>query len=149
MPAEMQQHDQHPTTSAHEPAHRERHRPHPLDRIRATPGGRLALKIGVGVLGGALVVLGLILVPLPGPGWLIVIAGLAVLAVEYAWARHLLRFTRRQLRRWTDWLLRRSWPVRALVGVAGFVLVAAVVWASVRVSLGINLATVTWAYLNL
>ena len=123
-------------------------RPHPLDRIRAKPGGRLALKIGVGVFGGALVVLGLVLVPFPGPGWLTVIAGLAVLAVEYAWARHLLRFTRRQVRRWTDWMVRRSWPVRALVGAAGFVLIAAVVWASIRVSLGINLAALAWTFLN-
>ncbi|BCJ35748.1 hypothetical protein Athai_32510 [Actinocatenispora thailandica] len=147
MPAETRQHEQHPATAAGHP-HRERHRPRPLDRIRAAPGGRLALKIGAGAFGGALVVLGLILVPLPGPGWLIVIAGLAVLAVEYAWARHLLRFTRRQLRRWTDWLLRRGWPIRLLVGTAGFVLVAAVIWASVRVSFGIDLAAVSWGYLN-
>ena len=155
MPGQMQQHDRQPatttpgqTTTTPGHPHRELHRPHPLDRIRATPGGRLALKIGAGALGGALVALGLVLVPLPGPGWLIVIAGLAVLAVEYAWARHLLRFTRRQLHRWTDWLLRRSWPIRALVGAGGFVLVAVVVWASVRVSFGIDLAAVTWGYLN-
>lgn len=123
-------------------------RTHVLDRIRARPGGRIALKTGVGILGAALVAVGLVLVPLPGPGWLIVIAGLAVLAVEYAWARHLLRFTRRQLSRWTQWLLRRPWPIRLLVGAAGLVLVSTVVWTSVRLSLGIDLAATAWEHLR-
>ena len=38
-----------------------------LDRIRANPTGRLALKIGVGVLGTIVVVVGIILIPFPGP----------------------------------------------------------------------------------
>ncbi|HEY3504375.1 MAG TPA: TIGR02611 family protein [Actinocatenispora sp.] len=121
---------------------------HVLDRIRARPGGRIALKTGTGILGATLVAVGLVLVPLPGPGWLIVIAGLAVLAVEYAWARHLLRFTRRQLSRWTQWLLRRPWPIRLLVGAAGLVLVSTVVWTSVRLSLGIDLAATAWEHLG-
>ena len=110
-----------------------------LDRIRAQRTGRIALRTGIGLLGAILIVGGLILVPLPGPGWLIVIAGLAVLAIEFAWAKDLLHFTRRQLRRWTGWLRRRSWPVRTLIGLAGLVLVAAIIWASVRISFGVDL----------
>ncbi|GAA4206442.1 TIGR02611 family protein [Actinocatenispora rupis] len=123
-------------------------RPRLLDRIRARPGGRLTLRIATGALGAALVVLGLILVPLPGPGWLIVLSGLAVLAVEYAWARHLLRFTRRQLHRWTRWLVRQGWAVRALVGAAGVALTGAVVWTSVRLSFGVDLAATAWRHLD-
>lgn len=113
-----------------------------LDRIRANRTGRVALKTGVGLAGAALIAIGLVLVPLPGPGWLIVLAGLAVLAIEFAWAKHLLRFTRRQLRRWTTWLLRRPLPVRLGFGAAGIVLVAFVIWVSVRMSFGIDLAVV-------
>ena len=51
----------------------------------------------VGLLGGAIVVLGFILIPLPGPGWLIVFAGLALLATEFVWAERLLRYGRRRL----------------------------------------------------
>lgn len=123
-------------------------RPAVLQRIRGNPTGRVALKVIFGVVGALLIVTGLILVPLPGPGWLIVIAGLAVLAVEFAWARHLLLFTRRQLRRWTQWMLRRGWPVRLAAGAAGIVLVAAVVWSSVRISLGIDLVAVGWHYVS-
>ena len=54
---------------------------HPrLDRI---------YRFSVGVIGGALTVVGLLLVPLPGPGWLVVFLGLAVLGTEFRWARRL------------------------------------------------------------
>jgi len=42
--------------------------------------------------------LGLALVPLPGPGWLIVFLGLGIMATEFAWAERLLDFGRRTLR---------------------------------------------------
>jgi uncharacterized protein (TIGR02611 family) len=125
-----------------------RSRPTALDRIRARRTGRIVLKLAAGTLGALLVVLGLILVPLPGPGWLIVVAGLAVLAIEYAWARNLLRFTRRQLLRWTGWLRHRSWPVRLSVGAAGLIAVATAVWASVRLSFGIDLAATACRHLT-
>ena len=57
-----------------------------FDAVRANQAGRLTLRIVVGVLGAILVGGGLLLVPLPGPGWLIVFAGLALLATEFAWA---------------------------------------------------------------
>ena len=41
----------------------------------------------VAVSGAAVVVLGLVLVPLPGPGWPIVFAGLTLLGTEFRWAR--------------------------------------------------------------
>ncbi len=110
-----------------------------LDRARATRSGRLVIRVTVAVVGVALVLIGLVLVPLPGPGWLIVLAGLAVLAIEFVWARHLLRFTRRQLLRWTDWIKRQSWPVRALVGAAGLIFVSVVVWLSLKFSFDIDL----------
>ena len=51
-------------------------------------------KIIVSVVGGLLVVVGLIMMPLPGPGIVVVVAGIAVLAAEYAWARRALRKTK-------------------------------------------------------
>lgn len=61
-------------------------------REPAHRSGVLGLLRRVGVsIGGVLVVgLGIVLMPLPGPGLVIVVAGLAVLATEYAWARRLL-----------------------------------------------------------
>jgi uncharacterized protein (TIGR02611 family) len=112
-----------------------------LDRIRGNPTGRLALKIGIGVLGALVVLLGIILIPFPGPGWAIVILGLAIWAIEFTWARQLLDFTKRHVQSWTHWIARQNWPVRILVGIIGFIFVAAIVWASVKLSFGINLYT--------
>jgi uncharacterized protein (TIGR02611 family) len=113
-----------------------------LDRIRANPTGRMALKITVGVLGGIVVAVGIALIPLPGPGWAIVILGLAIWAIEFVWAQHLLRYTKRQVRTWTHWVGRQSLPLRCLIGAVGLVFVSAVVWTSVYLSLDVNLITV-------
>jgi uncharacterized protein (TIGR02611 family) len=110
-----------------------------LDRIRSTSTGRMALKIGVGLLGGIVVAVGIVLIPFPGPGWAIVILGLAIWAIEFHWARNLLEFTKRHVQSWTHWIGRQSWPVRILVGAVGMVFVAGVVWLSVKLSLGIDL----------
>jgi uncharacterized protein (TIGR02611 family) len=118
-----------------------------LDRIRANRTGRLALRIGIGVLGTLVVAVGIALIPLPGPGWAIVILGLAVWALEFSWAKRLLDFTKHHVQSWTHWVGRQSIPVRFLLGAAGLVFVAAVVWASVRVSFGVNLITVTQQWL--
>ena len=82
-------------------------------------------RAGVGVLGTAVVVLGIVLIPLPGPGWLIVFFGLAILATEFVWAERLLAFGRRKLHGWTDWVMHQSVLVRGLIGIGGLVLIAA------------------------
>jgi len=110
-----------------------------LDKLRATPTGRLALKIGIGVLGSLVIALGIILIPFPGPGWAIVILGLAIWALEFAWAKSLLEFTKRNVKAWTAWIGRQNVPVRGVLGVVGLGFVAGVVWASVRVSFGVDL----------
>lgn len=90
------------------------------------PGLDLTYRVGVAVVGAAVVLLGLALIPLPGPGWLVVFAGLAILATEFVWAERLLRFARRKVRGWARWVGAQSLAVRALLGLAGLVVVAAV-----------------------
>ena len=63
-------------------------------RVRGNPRANLIWRIIVGVLGGLVLVAGIIAIPYPGPGWLIVFAGLAILATEFTWARRVLRFAR-------------------------------------------------------
>src|SRR3954463_11330171 len=81
-----------------------------LARVRANPPGRLALRIGIGAAGALVIALGIVLIPFPGPGWAIVILGLAIWAVEFAWARNLLEFTKRHVQSWTHWIGRQGWP---------------------------------------
>ena len=103
------------------------------ERIRARRSTRHAYQIVIAILGGSIVVGGLALVPLPGPGWLIVFVGLAILASEFDWARALLDFGKRTLNSWTDWLKRQNWAVRGLVAAATFAFVCAVMYVVLRV----------------
>lgn len=112
-----------------------------LDRIRVNRTGRLALRIGIGILGALVVALGIVLIPFPGPGWAIVILGLAIWALEFAWAKALLTVTKRYVRAWTRWMAAQPWPVRGLIGVAGLLLVMAIVWGSVKLSFGVDLVS--------
>ncbi|MEV4395926.1 TIGR02611 family protein [Nonomuraea sp. NPDC049607] len=86
-----------------------------LDGVRSTRAGALTLKIVVGAIGAVMVVGGLIMVPFPGPGWLVVFAGLAVLATEFHWAHRVLEFGKQTLHAWTQWYKRQGWTVRILV----------------------------------
>ena len=75
-------------------------------------------RVAVGILGGLIVTFGLATIPLPGPGWLTVIAGLFVLATEFTWAERLLEFTKRHVKRWTDWVKVQPLWVRGLIALA-------------------------------
>lgn len=87
-------------------------------RIAARRSVNHPYRIGVGVVGSMVVALGIVAIPLPGPGWLIVIAGLFVLATEFLWAERLLEFTKGHVSRWTDWVSARSVWVRSLLALA-------------------------------
>src|SRR5438552_11055699 len=43
------------------------------------------------VIGGSILLIGIALIVLPGPAFLVIPVGLAVLATEFAWARHWLK----------------------------------------------------------
>lgn len=99
-------------------------------RVRALPGGAIVWRVGVTVMGLLVVVLGVLLLPLPGPGWLIIFAGLGLLASEYAWAGRLLARLRRLVMKWTRWARHQPPWVQLLIGAGGLVLLAAAVAGS-------------------
>jgi uncharacterized protein (TIGR02611 family) len=48
---------------------------------------RLGRQIVIAVIGGTLLLGGIIMLVTPGPGLALILAGLAILAIEFAWAR--------------------------------------------------------------
>lgn len=52
--------------------------------------GRSGKRIAVTIAGFTVLLAGLVMMVTPGPGILGIIAGLAILATEYAWAEHML-----------------------------------------------------------
>lgn len=99
-------------------------------RVRRTPAGRLAWRIAVTALGVVIIAGGIALLPLPGPGWLIIFAGLGLLATEYEWARRLLHYARAQVTRWTAWISSRGPVTKALAGMACLLFLAALAAAA-------------------
>ena len=101
------------------------------DKLEANPALALAYRVGVAVVGTAVVLVGIFLIPLPGPGWLIVFLGLGILATEFVWAERLLDFAKAKVLAWTRWLRRQSLPVRGLVGLATLAFLCGLAWGYV------------------
>lgn len=55
---------------------------------------RHARRLVVAVIGATVILAGIVMLVAPGPGIVTVLAGLAVLATEFVWARHLLHRAR-------------------------------------------------------
>ncbi|MEU6710535.1 TIGR02611 family protein [Nonomuraea sp. NPDC046802] len=108
-----------------------------LDGVRSTRAGALTLKIVIGVIGTIMVVGGLIMVPFPGPGWLVVFAGLAVLSTEFHWAHKVLEFGKQTLHTWTEWYKRRGWFVRIVVLIVTVAAAAVIVYCGL-LTLGVD-----------
>jgi uncharacterized protein (TIGR02611 family) len=88
------------TVSSQEPR---RHRfRHGVRRVRRRARRNRTLdatwRVGVFVVGVVFVLAGLIMFVTPGPGWLAIILGLAILATEFAWAQRILHWSRQRAR---------------------------------------------------
>jgi uncharacterized protein (TIGR02611 family) len=55
-------------------------------QIKSTPYGSLVWRIFIGVIGGLITIIGTVFLFAPGPGMLVLLAGLGILATEFAWA---------------------------------------------------------------
>lgn len=85
-------------------------------------------KILIGIFGGLLLVIGIIAIPYPGPGWLIVFTALAILSTEFAWAQRVLHYARGKYDAWEDWLKAQSSLVKAIFWLLTFVVVVVTIW---------------------
>lgn len=99
------------------------------ESIRGRPAAELVYRIGVGVVGLVLLVVGIIAIPYPGPGIAICFVALTILATEFEWARRAHAWARRRIEPVVAWFASRGRWGRAL----GTVLTAAVVMGSLWV----------------
>jgi uncharacterized protein (TIGR02611 family) len=102
----------------------------------------------VAVVGGAVLAVGVVLIPYPGPGWFIVFGGLAILATEFTWAKRLLTFLRRRYDAWRAWLRRRHWTIRLFVYLLGAALIVATLWVLGAIALAGGWINVHWPWLR-
>ena len=52
---------------------------------------KIAKRIAIGIVGGSVLLVGVAMIVLPGPAFIVIPAGLAILGIEFAWARSWLR----------------------------------------------------------
>jgi len=81
-----------------------------------------------GVAGGSVLIVGIVAIPYPGPGWLIVFAGLAILAREFPWAARLLHYGRTKYDAWNKWVRRQHWSVKTLTFTLTALVVIVTIW---------------------
>jgi uncharacterized protein (TIGR02611 family) len=83
------------------------------------------------VLAGFVVVLaGLAMIPLPGPGLLVTAVGLAVLALEFVWAERLLERTVDRMTKTSETVKRATRAQQFLLGLLGVLVAAAAITAA-------------------
>jgi uncharacterized protein (TIGR02611 family) len=87
------------------------------DRLRDRPKAEFSYRIAVALIGLAILGVGILAIPYPGPGWAIVFVGLAILATEFDWARRLLAYTRERYDKVMAWFKKQGLWVQVL-GVA-------------------------------
>jgi uncharacterized protein (TIGR02611 family) len=95
-------------------------------RFYARPGGARIWRAGVAAAGLVVILVGIVLLPAPGPGWLIIFAGLGIWATEFTWARSLLLRVRRIVGMWTAWIQRQPRWLAVLISAAGLLALAGV-----------------------
>ena len=98
------------------------------DRLRERRAIDLGYRLVVGVVGLLVLVVGILAIPYPGPGWAIVFVGLAILATEFEWARKLLAYARVRYDAAMAWFKQQHIAVQALGAVFTAVIVVVTLW---------------------
>ncbi|MBB3752748.1 uncharacterized protein (TIGR02611 family) [Mycolicibacterium sp. BK634] len=98
------------------------------DRLRDRPVADFAYRVVVAAVGLTVLLVGIVAIPYPGPGWAIVFLGLAILATEFYWAHRTLSFTKDRYDSVMVWFRRQGWFVQALGAVFTAAVVVATLW---------------------
>lgn len=94
-----------------------------MDKIK-----RQSKKIGIGMVGSVILVAGIVMVPYPGPGWLVVFIGLSILATEFTWARSVHDYAHGKYDAWQAWLRRQTMWIRVIFWAATCMVVVITIW---------------------
>jgi uncharacterized protein (TIGR02611 family) len=96
--------------------------------FKKTVIGRLVWRIIIGVIGGSVTVAGAIALVGPGPGILIVLAGLGILATEFAWAARVMVHTRTYAQKAADKAGIPKWAQLAMIAVGAVISIIIIIF---------------------
>lgn len=118
------------------------------DQIRDQRRLNLFYRCCVGVVGTGVLLVGIAAIPYPGPGWLIVFAGLGILSSEFEWARRLLHFARGKYDAWMDWTKKQHWTVQAAFAILTCAIVLLTLWLLGALEIAAGWLGLDWSWLN-
>lgn len=98
------------------------------DRLRERRLADFVYRITVGVVGTVVLVVGIITIPYPGPGWAIVFLGLAILSTEFRAAQVAMHWVRIRYDKVMAWFGRQHIAVKALSAAFTAAVVIASLW---------------------
>lgn len=107
-----------------------------------------AKKASIAVVGIVVLLVGIVAIPYPGPGWLIVFAGLAILSTEFDWARRLLDRMRYKYDAWTEWIKRQPRYIKALFAVMTTIVVVTTIWLMNGYGIMNDILNLGWEWLQ-
>ncbi|RBM24376.1 TIGR02611 family protein [Streptomyces sp. PT12] len=101
--------------------------------VKSSRALHLGWQVCVFLVGLVVVVIGVIMLPFPGPGWLVIFAGMAIWGTEFVWAQLVLRWTKRKVAQAAQRALdpavrRRNIALTVVGGVICAVLLSVYVW---------------------
>jgi uncharacterized protein (TIGR02611 family) len=98
------------------------------DRLRERRKAEFVYRIAVAVVGLAVLAVGIVAIPYPGPGWALVFLGLGILATEFRWAQLVLHWVKERYDKVMDWFKRQGLWVRVLGAAFTAAVVVATLW---------------------
>ena len=98
------------------------------DRLRERRKAEFVYRIAVAMVGLAVLAVGIVAIPYPGPGWALVFLGLGILATEFRWAQLVLHWVKERYDKVMDWFKRQGLWVRVLGAASTAAVVVATLW---------------------
>lgn len=118
------------------------------DKLRGRPVADLIYRTVVGVVGTVVLIVGIIAIPYPGPGWAIVFLGLGILATEFRAAQVVLHWVRIRYDRAMAWFGRQHIAVKALSALLTAAFVIASLWLFGALALVGGWVGIDWSWLK-
>lgn len=85
-------------------------------------------RIIIGFVGWMILLVGIVLIPYPGPGWVVVFIGLSILAKEFQWARDVHEYAHTKYVAWQGWLRAQPRYIKAIFWVLTAITVIITIW---------------------
>jgi len=103
-------------------------------------------RVLIGFLGWTIILLGIVLLPLPGPGWAIIFIGISVLATRYKWAKQLHHYGHDTYAYWRAWMKRQPPWIDFLFWLLSVMTLFIVFWFSGFLALAGDFVDLDWGW---